>query len=257
MRLQQHSSSTAAPWWLSAPHATHVYRWGTSASHIRRASAAHALTTSSTTTQTTTAGSYSRTASALAVTRPASNVVGTATPHHTTSRHLTLDKASPPPPSLPLHITLTPPQANPPDLANKWNALSVMRGSNALNILAKVCRSEWGAKLYAKTLIRQIGLSLYKDRTDLERSLRGQKGPGGQASPFQNTPSNGFQYGFKIRVSGGVGGRAAGSCCCWELRCCGVQWPLLASAAAATAAAVVQGAVYAVCTSCTGCSRAP
>jgi hypothetical protein len=119
-----------------------------------------------------------------------------------------------------------------------------MRGSNALNILAKVCRSEWGAKLYAKTLIRQIGLSLYKDRTDLERSLRSQKGPGGQASPFQNTPANGFQYGFKIRVSvwvwvwgavwGAVsGGRAAGSCWCWGLRCCGMQWLLLGAATAA------------------------
>jgi hypothetical protein len=146
----------------------------------------------------------------------------------------------------------------------KWNAISVMRGSSALNILAKVCpgrrrlgqgrsaalgdapaasaglgsaihcggrrwdgpsvrsqpgaardraaaaaaarpqvcRSEWGRKLYAKTLIRQIGLSLYKDCAELERSLRTQKGPGGQPSPFHNTPAGGFEYGFKIRVGG-------------------------------------------------------
>jgi hypothetical protein len=67
-----------------------------------------------------------------------------------------------------------------------------------------VCRSEWGRRLYAKTLIRQIGLSIYKDRGELERSLRTQKGPNGQASPFQNTSANGFQYGFKIRVRGGA-----------------------------------------------------
>ena len=54
----------------------------------------------------------------------------------------------------------------------QWFPLSVIKGSAAANTLVKSLDSEWGKKLYGKTLIRQIGMSLYRDRKNIERKLR-------------------------------------------------------------------------------------
>jgi hypothetical protein len=45
---------------------------------------------------------------------------------------------------------------------SKWIPLSIVKGGQAANLLVKACESEWGRKLYSNTLIRNIGLAVYK-----------------------------------------------------------------------------------------------
>eukprot|EP00983_Pelagomonas_calceolata_P037274 1136266-Pelagomonas_calceolata.AAC.2 len=44
----------------------------------------------------------------------------------------------------------------------RWVPLSVVKGGPAANYLLKAMESEWGRKLYSKTLLRQIGMAIYR-----------------------------------------------------------------------------------------------
>lgn len=45
-----------------------------------------------------------------------------------------------------------------------WVPLTIVKGGQAANFLVKAMESEWGRKLYAKTLIKNIGQAVYKVR---------------------------------------------------------------------------------------------
>ncbi|GAX80645.1 hypothetical protein CEUSTIGMA_g8080.t1 [Chlamydomonas eustigma] len=77
--------------------------------------------------------------------------------------------------------------------ASPWVPLTIVKGSQAANFLVKTLENKWGRLLYAKTLIRQIGQAVYKDRDQIERNMK-------QNQPSLRTvPSSNFQYAFKIR----------------------------------------------------------
>ncbi|KAF5831632.1 hypothetical protein DUNSADRAFT_12792 [Dunaliella salina] len=75
----------------------------------------------------------------------------------------------------------------------RWLPLSVVKGGPAANYLLKAMESEWGRKLYSKTLLRQIGMAIYRDREKIEQNIR-ERYP-----PFAKLKSKNFQYAFKIR----------------------------------------------------------
>jgi hypothetical protein len=43
-----------------------------------------------------------------------------------------------------------------------WVPLTITKGGQAANFLVKALQSEWGRKLYAKTLLKQISQSVYR-----------------------------------------------------------------------------------------------
>ncbi|KXZ43379.1 hypothetical protein GPECTOR_92g602 [Gonium pectorale] len=74
-----------------------------------------------------------------------------------------------------------------------WIPINLLKGSQALNFVGKAVRSEWGMKLYGRTLIWQISTSLYQEKAALEKKMRK------EIPIFANVPSNEFEYAFKIR----------------------------------------------------------
>jgi len=76
---------------------------------------------------------------------------------------------------------------------SKWVPLSIVKGGQAANFLVKALETEWGRKLYAKTLIKNIGQAVYKDRENIERGVKS------SYPPFKTVPSASFEYAFKIR----------------------------------------------------------
>ena len=73
---------------------------------------------------------------------------------------------------------------------SQWFPVSVIKGGAALDSLLKGCQTEWGKRLYGKTLIRNIAGSLYKQKNELEDEVRKQ-------DMFKWCKT--FQYGFKVR----------------------------------------------------------
>lgn len=71
--------------------------------------------------------------------------------------------------------------------------LSIVKGGQGANFLVQIVSSEWGRKLYGKTLISQIARSIYKERAEIERNVRK------NYPPFANAGSKDFEYAFKIR----------------------------------------------------------
>lgn len=45
-----------------------------------------------------------------------------------------------------------------------WVPLSIVKGGQSANFLVKIMESDWGNKLYGKTLIRNIAQAVYKVR---------------------------------------------------------------------------------------------
>jgi hypothetical protein len=74
-----------------------------------------------------------------------------------------------------------------------WLPLSVMKGGSSANVLVRTMRSEWGRRLYARTLVSNIAQGLYKERDSVVRSVR--KGMPG----LENVPAKDFEFAFKIR----------------------------------------------------------
>lgn len=77
--------------------------------------------------------------------------------------------------------------------ASPWVPLTIVKGGQAANFLVKALENEWGRKLYSKTLIRNIGQAVYKDRAKIESGLKQ------QYSYLQKVPSSNFEYAMKIR----------------------------------------------------------
>ena len=73
-------------------------------------------------------------------------------------------------------------------------SISVVKGGSAANMLVKVMDSEWGRKLYGRTLINNIAQSVYTDRDTLAKQLRK------NIPPFANVGAKDFEFAFKIRV---------------------------------------------------------
>ena len=68
--------------------------------------------------------------------------------------------------------------------------MSVIKGGAALDSLLKGCQTEWGKRLYGKTLIRNVAGSLYKERVKLEEEVKKQE-------MFKWCKK--FTYAFKVR----------------------------------------------------------
>jgi len=77
--------------------------------------------------------------------------------------------------------------------ASPWVPLTIVKGSQAANFLVKTLENKWGRLLYAKTLIRQIGQAVYKDRDQIERNMKQNQ------TSLRSVSSSNFQYAFKIR----------------------------------------------------------
>jgi hypothetical protein len=73
----------------------------------------------------------------------------------------------------------------------QWLPLSIVKGGQAANLLVRSMDSEWGRKLFGKTLIRNIAQAVYKDKDQVEKLVKRQYPPLKQASDLQ--------YGFKVR----------------------------------------------------------
>uniref|UniRef100_A0A061S8D6 Metalloendopeptidase family-saccharolysin & thimet oligopeptidase n=1 Tax=Tetraselmis sp. GSL018 TaxID=582737 RepID=A0A061S8D6_9CHLO len=73
----------------------------------------------------------------------------------------------------------------------QWYPLSVVKGGTAANMLVKSMSGNFAKDTFKKTLIRNIGQVVYKEREEIETSLR-EKYP-----PMKAVKQ--FEYGFKIR----------------------------------------------------------
>ncbi|WIA08887.1 hypothetical protein OEZ85_008307 [Tetradesmus obliquus] len=90
-----------------------------------------------------------------------------------------------------------------------WIFVSVVKGGGPANAMVKSLESEWGRKLYGRTLISNIGQSVYKDRDAIVKGLKAQiknaiAQSGGQPQakimePVLNQPNAAFEFAFKIR----------------------------------------------------------
>lgn len=73
----------------------------------------------------------------------------------------------------------------------QWMPLSVMKGGAPATLLVKSLENDLGKKLYGNTLIDNVGRAIYKDKVDVERTIRSQ-------FPMFKAAKE-FEYGFKIR----------------------------------------------------------
>ena len=73
----------------------------------------------------------------------------------------------------------------------QWVPLSVVKGGTSANLLVKSMETEWGRKLYAKTLVSNIGAAVYKDQDAIVKSVRASYPPLREAKSFE--------FAFKIR----------------------------------------------------------
>jgi hypothetical protein len=73
----------------------------------------------------------------------------------------------------------------------QWMPLSVMKGGGPANLLVKSLENDLGKKLYGTTLVDNVGRAIYKDKADVERTIRAQ-------FPMFKAAKE-FEYGFKIR----------------------------------------------------------
>jgi len=87
----------------------------------------------------------------------------------------------------------------------QWMSVSVVKGGSQANTLvAAMQQSEWGKALYSRTLISNIGQSLYKERDAMVKSIRKSAADAvkmGMKSqePIVNVPTKDWQFAFKIR----------------------------------------------------------
>lgn len=83
-----------------------------------------------------------------------------------------------------------------PQPTNKWRPLSMVKGGQAANALVKYMQTEWGRKLYSKTLIRNIAEPVYKDKQKLIKNIKSEPSYG---FVYQSVPAKEFEFGFKVR----------------------------------------------------------
>jgi len=90
-----------------------------------------------------------------------------------------------------------------------WVFVSVVKGGSTANAMTKALETGWGRQIYSSILIRNIGLTLYKDRDAIVKGLKdqirkqlqfSQMAPGVKImEPLTNQPVTAFEFGFKIR----------------------------------------------------------
>jgi len=73
----------------------------------------------------------------------------------------------------------------------QWIPLSIVKGGTSANMLVKSMNGSFAQSTFRDTLIRNIAVVLYKDREEIESSLKQQYPPMANAKEFE--------YGFKIR----------------------------------------------------------
>lgn len=56
----------------------------------------------------------------------------------------------------------------------QWIPVSIVKGSRPTNLLVGVMDTEWGKKLFGKTLVRSIAQPIWKDRRKVEPKLKQQ-----------------------------------------------------------------------------------
>jgi hypothetical protein len=87
----------------------------------------------------------------------------------------------------------------------QWMNMSVVKGGSSANLLVKGMATEWGQKLYARTLLANIAGSIYKDRDAIIKGLRDsvrqqlRMGAPKLMEPLLNVPAADFEFAFKIR----------------------------------------------------------
>ncbi len=74
----------------------------------------------------------------------------------------------------------------------QWLPLSVVKGGTSANLLVKSMNGSFAQNTFRDTLVRNIGTVLYKDRIEIEKSLK-------TSFPMMKNATE-FEYGFKIRV---------------------------------------------------------
>jgi hypothetical protein len=80
-----------------------------------------------------------------------------------------------------------------PAAGGAWLPLSVMKGGSSANVLVRTMATEWGRRLYARTLVSNIAQGLYKERDSVVKSVR--RGMPG----LENVAAKDFEFAFKIR----------------------------------------------------------
>lgn len=79
-------------------------------------------------------------------------------------------------PSVPSADAPAPPPITPlfkkPQSYQQWMNMSVVKGGSSANLLVKGMSTEWGRRLYARTLLSNIAQSLYKERDAIIKGLR-------------------------------------------------------------------------------------
>ncbi|KAK9818246.1 hypothetical protein WJX72_009453 [[Myrmecia] bisecta] len=73
----------------------------------------------------------------------------------------------------------------------QWLPLSIVKGGSQANVLVKSLESEWGKKVFGKTLVRNLAAVVYQDQPQMEKMIRT------QFPPLKNATE--FEYGFKVR----------------------------------------------------------
>lgn len=87
----------------------------------------------------------------------------------------------------------------------QWMNMSIVKGGSSANLLVKGMSTEWGQKLYARTLLSNIAQSIYKDRDAIIKGLRDsvrqqlRMGAPKTMEPLLNVPSTDFEFAVKIR----------------------------------------------------------
>ena len=90
----------------------------------------------------------------------------------------------------------------------QWMNMSIVKGGASANLLVKGMGTEWGRKLYGRTLLSNIATSIYSERDAVVKGLRDavrQQLRGGAPKtmePLLNVPAADFEFAVKIRVGG-------------------------------------------------------
>lgn len=98
----------------------------------------------------------------------------------------------------------------------QWMNMSIVKGGTSANLLVKGMATEWGRKLYGRTLLSNIAQSIYKERDAVVKGLRDavrqqlRMGAPKTMEPLLNVPSADFEFAVKIRVSRRSGERREG-----------------------------------------------
>lgn len=87
----------------------------------------------------------------------------------------------------------------------QWMNMSVVKGGSSANLLVKGMATDWGRRLYSRTLLANVAQSIYKERDAIIKGLRDsvrqqmRMGAPKLMEPLLNVPSSDFEFAMKIR----------------------------------------------------------